>query len=281
MVCDVAQRSPEWHRLRKGLVTASDAYLLETNLPALRRKWIRTQLGMGFKGNAATEYGTEAEPLAADWAAEAYGWDLREVGFVLGEEGGVGCSPDRLIVEADGETLLEIKCPYSRDIPTAPEPAHVAQVQFQMGVTGIPATFLLYWAPDQSPAVFLIKFDGDRWARTLELVTEFFTGLPPEDKWQEALGGDRSDAAWEAATSAWLDAQDALKAAQAAEESARVDLLALSDGKSTGGCGVRLSWVERKGNVDWKRIAKAHAIPEDEIEAARGRPSRYAKLEAL
>ncbi len=50
-----------------------------------------------------------------------------------------GCSPDRKVLAEDGSGadvgLLEIKAPYYRAY-TAPKPEHVAQVQYQMWLTG-------------------------------------------------------------------------------------------------------------------------------------------------
>lgn len=285
---DVAQNGAEWHELRRTRVTASEIHGILSNPKRAAVAFVKKRLGLDtFKGNAATEYGHEAESAAADWFAYYYGADLRKVGFVVDHhDDRLGCSPDRIVEESGGEErLLEIKCPYSGSVPEAPKPEHVAQVQFQMGVTGIHKATLLYWTPDAGKAKFHLTFDKDWWHRTLAALAAFFAMLPPpgdEQAWlalQEAQSEARSDWPWRDAAREWLVAKQALEAAQEEEEQARAALLELAGEEPARGGGVRLNWIEAKGNVNWKAVQKEFAIPDLELEKFRGNARRYARIE--
>jgi putative phage-type endonuclease len=144
------QGSPEWFEERLGHATASKASdilaKIKTGEAATRRKY-RIQLTterltkkptVGFQ-NAAMQWGTEQEPFARMAYAAQTGADVEQVGFVKhGKMLWCGASPDGL-VGVDG--MIEIKCPESTThlewleqnrVP----PEHVAQIQFQLWVTG-------------------------------------------------------------------------------------------------------------------------------------------------
>ena len=288
------QNTDAWHEARRRCVTASEISTLLRNPKRYARDYIRKVLGMPatFGGNEATNWGHEAEPLAARWFSDHYDVPARHVGFVVDHhDNRLGCSPDRLVIEDENEVLLEIKCPHSGKIPEEPNPEHVEQVQFQMGVTGIHRAYLLYWTPDaalgdpKAAKVFPLDFDKAWWHQVIEKVAEFFGTLPPKETWldwlqsSEPLAEVRRDYAWQEAAQAWVRAKRDADAASAAEEEARAALLALSPEKPAEGGGVRLSWIERQGNVNWKAVQKEFAIPDFEVAKFRGKASRYAKLE--
>ena len=275
-IVNVEQGSQAWHDLRSGRVTASRIGLLLRSPEAFAKEWLREQRGEGFKGNDATRYGHDAEPLAADWYAQEYGVQPRLIGFAIDEEEPrLGCSPDRLINSMGGEAVLEIKCPYSKDLPVEPDPDHVAQVQCQLGILGLKVGVLLYWTPDDA-AVFKVPADPAAFARMREAVRDFFTRLPA---FEEAQRASRSDSAWAEAAAVWAEAKYALSDAQAAEEAARSALLALADKEDANGCGVEVRWIQRPGTVAWAKLAKELKLQKETVEAFRGEPIRYAKVD--
>lgn len=118
-ILDVAQGSPEWHRARLGIPTAScfDKILTPKTLKpsASAETYMRTLLAEHFIGippgmepTGFMTRGVELEEYAARYYAFTNDADVRTVGFVTRDDGMVGCSPDRL-VGVDGG--LEIKCP--------------------------------------------------------------------------------------------------------------------------------------------------------------------------
>lgn len=283
----VIQNSAEWHELRRTRLTASEISTVLANPAKAVRDYIAKTLGRStFKGNAATEYGHEAEPLAADWFARTAGVEVRPVGFVIDHhDPRLGCSPDRLFLTPDfEERLLEIKCPHSRDIPATFYREHWEQVQFQMGVTGIHRATLLYWAPDQTPKAFVIDFDKEWWHDALKRIKSFWAlvdDVVDQEAFLEAHGGLRDDPEWIAATEVWARANEALKSAQEVEAQARQRLVELAGDAQAEGGRARLTWVVRKGNVNWQAVTLECGIPTPIIEKYRGKETRYAKLELI
>ncbi|MEM7813067.1 MAG: lambda exonuclease family protein [Planctomycetota bacterium] len=142
IIHDVHQGSPEWLRLRHGLITASDAHRLLT--PAKRETYAR-QLAAEKLTKASTEQfvndamqrGIECEPVARARYELVRGVEVTEVGFVSDADTAYGYSPDGFVGE-DG--LIEIKCPephtHIANIADGPKPEWVAQCQFGLWVTG-------------------------------------------------------------------------------------------------------------------------------------------------
>jgi putative phage-type endonuclease len=283
----IDQNTPEWFEARRYRITASEISGVLRNPKRAARDYIRKALGRPatFPGNAATAYGHEAEPVAATWFADKYDMMLQRVGFVVDHhDDRLGCSPDRIAIEDGNEVLLEIKCPYTAGIPEDVQPDHVQQVQFQMGVTGVHKAFVLYWTPEAA-RVFVMHFDKDWWHSALDQLARFFGELPPRELWEAWLDGaegqedTRSDEQWQEAARVWIRAKQAADAAAEAEEEARAALLALSPEAPAQGAGVRLTWVERQGAVNWKKLQADFMIPASAVDRCRGKPSRYARLE--
>lgn len=145
----MVQGTPEWHKVRKGIPTASEfdkiltpktlkpsssqeTYIYELIADALRSS---PPLGAELYTSHAMAAGTDAEPIARDWYTLDTGNRVQQIGFytVAGRFGG---SPDGIIVGtpedaayighcgATGEDLdpkklsirkgLELKCPYHK-----------------------------------------------------------------------------------------------------------------------------------------------------------------------
>jgi hypothetical protein len=114
------QRSPEWHAIRCGRLTASEAAALyakgrggeeAVTRRDLRWKKVAEQLSGRPQSddytNAAMQHGIDTEADARRCYEAVRGILVEDVGFLLHEELAAGCSPDGI---AD-EGLLEIKCP--------------------------------------------------------------------------------------------------------------------------------------------------------------------------
>lgn len=149
-IIDCQQRTPEWFAARRGVPTASEFGRIVTDkrgdyaagadsyINELIDELIRPEADRGFGGNRHTQRGNELEPEARDEYAFDHDVVPREVGFILSDDGLLGCSPDSLI---DPDGGLEIKCP---DGPThlrwlragvLPD-EHRAQVHGSLIVTG-------------------------------------------------------------------------------------------------------------------------------------------------
>lgn len=146
----IEQRTPEWHAMRLGKVTASKVADVmartKTGYSASRENYMAqlicermTGTPTEFFTNAAMQRGTEVEPQARARYAFATGGEVEEVGFISHPSIEMaGASPDGL-VGTDG--LVEIKCPNSAThIATLRggkiDRKYILQMQFQMACTG-------------------------------------------------------------------------------------------------------------------------------------------------
>lgn len=138
------QRSIEWLRLRTGKITASNADRLLT--PAKLKTFKYEVLAESLSGILMEHYVSDAMQWGIDQEDNAINWYrsqdesrmLQKVGFAQHEEFLIaGCSPD-LLVDDDG--LCEIKCPnpnnHMKQWCEGPDKDYIAQIQFQMFVTG-------------------------------------------------------------------------------------------------------------------------------------------------
>lgn len=114
------QRSDEWYAARRGIPTASEfgniitpkkreyAAAAETYINELIDEMIRPDAVRSFGGNRHTLRGESLEPEARDLYAFVHDVVPVQVGFILSDDGAMGCSPDSLI---DPDGGLEVKCP--------------------------------------------------------------------------------------------------------------------------------------------------------------------------
>lgn len=154
------QRSPEWHALRHGMLTASDI------ATALGENPYETPDGLMYKkcgfrkveSDEHTRYGTELEPEARDKYCELTGESVFELGVVPHPKyPWLGGSPDGI---TDSGKLLEIKCPPKRVItPTVPK-YYIPQVQMLMEIFDLETCDFVQYKP---PDVFQInRIERDR-----------------------------------------------------------------------------------------------------------------------
>ncbi|WP_181708776.1 lambda exonuclease family protein [Chthonobacter rhizosphaerae] len=148
-MADVIQRSPEWHALRLGKVTASRISDMvaktKSGWGASRANYAAELVAERLTGRpaeafrtAAMQWGTDTEPdarIAYEWHRDV---TVSEVAFVLHPRiPQAGASPDGLVGDSG---LVEIKCPNTathietllgQAIPTK----YVLQMQWQMACT--------------------------------------------------------------------------------------------------------------------------------------------------
>jgi hypothetical protein len=278
---DVEQRTDEWFALRRGRITASQAYALEreSTQQTLLAELVREKAGLpkAFQGSEATRYGTDAEPLARAAFAEEFHLPVAEVGFVT--LGRLGASPDGVA----GGRLLEIKCPYSRAIPDDPYAEHLAQVNFQLGVCGLDRAFLWYWSPEEARA-FNLAFDEELWQRQRETAERLLDELDAIEDPQAWLAEheleERTDLEWRAAESQYLELKEQADLANYLAEKARQQLIELAPDGARGEL-VQLRWVDRAGNINWRKLVKDQKLDDELVERYRGKGTRYAKVTVL
>lgn len=117
ILTDLEQGSDEWLAARLGIPTASNFSKLITSTGkkstqldgyalTLAAETLMGKPEEGFKSEWM-DRGTELEPMARAWYEFQTDIVIEEVGFVLSDDGSVGCSPDGLST-GNG---LELKCP--------------------------------------------------------------------------------------------------------------------------------------------------------------------------
>lgn len=149
----VTQGEAEWMKLRIGRVTASEAHNLLTPEFEIRKgempkTYLYSKIAEAWRGTPlpgfsswATEQGQELEAEARAWFCLEYEHlKIRNVGFIEGEDGRCGCSPDALI---DDDSGLELKAPEPTNhvrwlIEGGLPKAHAVQVHFSMFVSQRP-----------------------------------------------------------------------------------------------------------------------------------------------
>lgn len=123
LFADIEQGSDDWHRVRLGIPTASNFHKIVTpktcqlskqahdyalKLCAERLLNIPTQ---SLDGLQWLERGKEMEPDAVRQYEFTTERQTVKVGFITNDDGTLGCSPDRLVVDPNRKVGLEIKCP--------------------------------------------------------------------------------------------------------------------------------------------------------------------------
>lgn len=107
------QRSAEWYRVRQSVITASSLYkALKKNPSYIRDKASNHE---EYFSSKATAWGNKYEPIANMIYSDInMGIRINEFGLIKDEDLDMfGASPDGI---SDLGIMLEIKCPYSRDI---------------------------------------------------------------------------------------------------------------------------------------------------------------------
>lgn len=158
----MAQYSPEWWEVRRGIPTASqfDKILTPTGKASAQADDYAAEL-IGdiccLNPNFLTERpmtramanGRDMEPEARRWFEMEKECRVQQVGFCVSDDGRFGCSPDGLVGE---DSVLELKCPMAKTqvkylldggLPAEYRP----QCHGHLLVTGRPVVWFCSYAP--------------------------------------------------------------------------------------------------------------------------------------
>jgi putative phage-type endonuclease len=273
------QRSKEWFAARANRITGSAIGailgLSPFATPAdVMRRMVRDYHGQPseFKGNVATEHGTNNEPNAlADFVMQ---YDaVVECGFYVHPDfEWLGASPDGLIGD-DG--LLEIKCPYSKRhdasgfVSIDEQQHYLAQIQYQLFCTGRKWTKFYQWSP-YGDMVEHINFNPLFIEETLPVLRKFYEDYleqrKPENAWRYIDGGDL--------VQRYKMAKAAVEVANAELEEAKQALIDATDGKGGKVGDVNVTLAKRQGSIAYAKAVK-DLLPDADLEAYRGKESEY------
>lgn len=156
------QNSPEWHRLRAGIVTASEVKRIITpktcELSKQADGYLYHLLAEYMVGHPIT--GIETDAMARGTAlegpaAERFSFEtdmaVEPIGFLTTDDGMIGCSPDRKVVCKN--EICEIKCPseevHVRYLLTgAIADEYRPQIQTQLYVGGYDCAWAISYHPE-------------------------------------------------------------------------------------------------------------------------------------
>ncbi len=171
---DLKQGSPEWHKARLGIPTASEFDALISPLGKVRtgegvETYLHRKLCEHIMGcpqsegsSFSMENGSILENEARPWLAVSHDLAIETVGFITTDDSRAGASPDGLIGDEEG---LEIKCPtnpvHLKYLLAGVLPSeYVAQVQGSMYVTGRPRWRFLSYSRQFPPLILTVPHDA-------------------------------------------------------------------------------------------------------------------------
>lgn len=184
---NIEQGSVEWHNLRAGVITASEADNLvspsgEVRKGAMPRTYLLRKLAEHWIGGAlpseANTFDMEQGRILESEARPAFelitGRTVEQVAFISTDDNRCGCSPDGLL---DGEGL-EIKCPgivnHIRYQCAGEVPAEYAiQIQLSLWVTKFPRWHFMSYRRGMSPLILEVSPDAKIQAAISQAVESF------------------------------------------------------------------------------------------------------------
>jgi hypothetical protein len=168
---NIEQNTPEWHKLRCGLLCSSEidsvitpkTRKISTSIDKLVFKKHATLLSGEFEDfniSFATKRGKELEPFARAHYQDVTGIVVQDGGF--NSYGRLGASTDGV---AD-DRVLEIKCLMSENhyaalLADSPQDDFMFQVQAEMYVLGKPLCDLFFYHPTMDNFLITIKYDEE------------------------------------------------------------------------------------------------------------------------
>ncbi len=179
----IRQTSIEWWACRRGRVTASamDKVLTARNAEPSKQQdvYIRQLIeDVRFQGpnyfsasltkppNTAIEDGIKREPDARRYLEFLLDCEIKQVGFIVHDNGVIGGSPDGLPILGTGEMEgCEIKCPQEKTQkrylldPGSLLLEYKQQIHGSMIVSGFPRWHLLSYCPPLDPVYMVVERD--------------------------------------------------------------------------------------------------------------------------
>lgn len=264
------QRTEEWFEARRKGITATDIVAIMGESP------FKTPADVYFEkvenvspevNEEAVAWGKEHEDEALMEFIDSAHLNEQEThtvpGLVQHDEYPLFlASPDVIILSPEGDCLVEIKCPYSLELPKDAPEYYILQCQWQMLVTGIDVCYLYFWVPG-GHMVFEIEGDQELQKRMMAEANKFWADyiiprkVPPSKV--EALDvtqeNDEFQEEWHDLTKQYKDANERYKQADKERVAIRKKLIALTDGRRARGFGASLS-VAFYPRKDYKTVAE-------------------------
>ena len=269
----VVQGTPAWHEHRKSHRNASETAAVIGLSPyetAFQLWQIKTGRGAPPEITAAMAHGTKLEPLAREAYEQLTGYVMEPLVLVEGE---YSASLDGITL--DGELILEIKSPKSKDSKLLAEakagrvPVHVYwQIQTQLLVSGARLAHLYVFDDttgillEQKPEPEVWETIRREWDRFVDLIR---TDQPPPLTERDTV--IRTDAEWQGAASEYVALKQAAETAAEQLDAAKDRLVELAGHTSETGGGVTVTRYWKAGSIEYRKIAELQSL---DLEQYRG-----------
>ena len=255
------QGTPEWLDLRRSKVTATDASIIMGANPWKTKAQLykeKTTAVVPLKPNERMQRGIDLEPIARELFTLKTGIEIEPKVIIK----------DWQMASLDGyhevgKCVVEIKCPGPKDHAKALEgkvPDHYyPQLQHQMHVCDVDE--MIYFSFDGHDGV-IVEVNRDQKYIDKMIVEErsfydaMISGVFLDNDEYKLM----EDAEWLKYASQWQGLSEYIKSLEKQQEILKEKLVQLSGASNCQGAGVRLSRVERKGNIDYSNIPELQAI---------------------
>lgn len=267
-IVNVVQGSEEWHILRRTHIGASECAAvmgLDTYVTPYQ-VWRKKLLGDKTEDTYAMERGRELEPIARKVLEEKKGHAFQPVTCISDQYPWMMASLDGL---NDDGTILEIKCPlpknFSKILTNDGLNVPISwqwQIQHQLCVTELKEAILFVYSEAEAMEVTIPR-DEDMIAQLIEKERHFWHSYVLKYQQPPYQEGDielRTDSDWLEKAIKWQKAHQARLDAEAAEESARNELIEAAADRSCEGGGIKVTKYMRQGNVDYKAIPQLSGV---------------------
>ena len=147
----VEQKTPEWFKLREGMISASDAgYFLKKSGASKAVDSLKIKVGLKSYCNSTAPplmHGNTYEDVSRAIYESRNSVSVTEYGILSSPTPCIGASPDGIVTKCHKNTyesqskfgrLLEIKNPYSREIDNTIKPEYMVQILQQQYTTQLP-----------------------------------------------------------------------------------------------------------------------------------------------
>jgi len=253
------QGSAEWHSLRNKMISATNIAPI-MGISPWKTALMLYEEKLGYrepeKLNEKMTEGMLLEEHARSFFNKQHNTDFQPIVLQHGNINYLMSSLDG--INSNGE-ILEIKCGKGSHelakqgiIPDY----YLCQVQCQIFCSNVSEAHYFSYRSDEDNVLLKVQRDDEFIEKMLTSVDIFyrnllnFTAPVPCDR--DFANIDTRE--WRLHTEVWKDTKRQIKLLEAREEALRNELIAMCDGKSSQGNGVRVSKQVTKGRVDFSKI---------------------------
>ena len=268
-IVKLAQGSAEWHLHRMAHRNASEtpAVLGLSPWTTPYQLWLQRTGRATVEVTTAMAHGTQLEPQARAAYEALTGHVMQPLVLV---DGDYSASLDGITL--DGDLIVEIKCPKSKDAKLLQEaragrvPVHVYwQLQHQLLVSGADLAHLFVYDGkdgiliEQQPEPEVWSTITQGWDRFVEYVV---ADRPPPFTERDTVV--REDPEWETAAREFVALKAAADTVAEQLDAAKQRLVALTAHTSEQGFGVTVTRYLKTGSVDYKRVPQLVGVDLDQ-----------------